>query len=424
MKTVELIHPAHSNSMEDRLDPPLGLLLIASHLRSIDPSLNIRINDLSGTKKLKIGEADYYGITSYCPTMNYTQKLIDMIHLQYPKARVVVGGANPSALPFSYAKSDYVVMGNGEYAMADIVMGEPVLKYSRDKREVHAEAFPAFDLVDLNSYHRTIDGIKSAPLLTTRGCPFKCAFCGLSRMHSLSRIAIASPEQVYTNVKRLVVDYGIKAINFQDDIFTIDKRRLFKMLDMISSLGIVFRCHGRAGVDDIIVYKHLAEAGCKQISWGIESGSATMLERMNKAATVKDNYNVINWAKSYGITTRAFFVIGFPGETAETMEETRSFIETADPDQYFVSNFVPYPGTPVWNDPYRYGITHMEKDFKEYYQVGENGTGGLTIDTEWLSREEFRKLELELRTWLKEHKPRRGKLLDYEKRMEGEGVQT
>lgn len=141
---------------------------------------------------------------------------------------------------------------------------------------------------------------------------------------------------------------------------------------------------------------------------------------MIKGAKIKDNYNVIEWAKKYGIVSRAFFVIGFPGETADTLEETRKFIVDADPDQYFVSNFVPYPGTPVWDNPEKYGITWMSRDFDQYYQVGKDGTGGLTVDTLWLSRAEFRILEVAFRTWLKENKPRRGCLLDYEKKMERE----
>lgn len=172
---------------------------------------------------------------------------------------------------------------------------------------------------------------------------------------------------------------------------------------------------GKAGYDTEEVYERLAEAGCVGISWGIESGSQKMLDGMNKQTAVEDNYNVIQWGKKYGIDTRAFFILGFPGETKETLEETKRFIMRADPDQYFLSNFVPYPGTAVWNGPEEFGITNMSYDFDQYYQVSKDGTGGSIIDTVWLKKEEFKELELEFRNWMARNKPLRGRLQEYEK---------
>jgi radical SAM superfamily enzyme YgiQ (UPF0313 family) len=187
------------------------------------------------------------------------------------------------------------------------------------------------------------------------------------------------------------------------------------MLDLITPLGIKFRCHGRAGYDNEEVYKRLAEAGCVQVAWGIESGSQEILDRMNKRVKVQDNYNVIQWAKKYGITSRAFIIIGFPGETKQTMEETKEFIKKADPDQVFISSMVCYPGTDVWSNPSEYGIINLSDDFSQYYQVGKDGLGGLSFDTKWLSRQEFRELEADFRSWIHKNVTFRGSLLDYEK---------
>jgi len=172
---------------------------------------------------------------------------------------------------------------------------------------------------------------------------------------------------------------------------------------------------GRAGYDTEEVYARLADAGCVQVSWGIESGSQTILDRMNKRVTVKENYSVIQWAKKYGITSRAFFIIGFPGETEDTLNETLHFIEEADPDQYFVSNFIPYPGTAVALNPKHYGVISTTTDYNQFYQVSKDGTGGLTINTEWLTKDQFRLLELNFRSYLQNHKPMRGELQNYEK---------
>ena len=141
-----------------------------------------------------------------------------------------------------------------------------------------------------------------------------------------------------------------------------------------------------------------------------------MLNRMNKKVLVQDNFDVIQWAKKYGINSRAFFIFGFPGETRDTIQETKDFIDKADPDQFFVSSFIPYPGTPTWRNPRKFGITKISSDFSQFYQVGKDGTGGVTIDTEWLNMEQFRELELEFREWIR-HRDMRGLLQDYEEKL-------
>ena len=401
MKVV-LIHPPHPNSTDDRLDPPMGLLYIAAHLEKHGDTA-VEIVDLSGRTHWNIPYADIYGITAYVATLEITEKISRECRNVNPKAKIVIGGAHATARPNDFPYADKVVQGYGE---------EPMLLMTGRIGSVDLFEFPSYHLTDIKSYSRRIDGKPSLPYLTSRGCPFKCAFCGLASMHE-SGCHMAKPSVVGRQIRRIKDEFGIDRINFQDDIFTMNKFRLFRILELIKPLGIRFRCMGRAGYDTEETYERLADAGCEQVAWGIESGSQYILDRMGKKSTVQDNKNVVAWAKKYGIVSRAFFIIGFPGETKETMEETKRFIEESDPDQYFVSNFVPYPGTDVGDNPGKYGIKNMSSDYSQYYQVSKDGTGGLTIDTEWLTRQEFRDLELEMRAWLKS-RPMRGQVQDYE----------
>ena len=416
---VELIHPPHPNSSDDRLDPPLGLLLIASYLRGCyGNGIEIRINDLSGCDTVNIGYADIYGVTSYATSFGFTKKLEKICRGKNPKCKFVVGGANPSAIPEIFPFADHVVVGEGEEAMQKIIEGTAD-RIVKSEKLVSPSLVPSFDLVNIRSYHRKINEKISLPILTSRGCPFRCAFCGLHKMHELGGVRLGDAKEVADNVEKICTEFGISAVNFQDDIFTLNKKRLFQLLEHIKPLHIQFRCMGRAGYDEEEVYEKLAEAGCVQVAWGIESGSEKMLNKMNKEVTIQDNYNVIKWAKKYNIVSRCFFIIGFPGETKETLKETMKFIEIADPDQYFVSNFIPYPGTPVWKDPKSFGITEISRNFEQYYQVSKDGTGGITISTEWLTKENFRELEIEFRQWMKK-RPMRGSILDYEKRIKND----
>ncbi|MFH1546958.1 MAG: radical SAM protein [bacterium] len=390
----------------------MGLLYIAEHLRQND--VDVVITDLSGEENYDIPYADIYGLTVYISSLQTTIDIVMKCKGVNPDCKIVVGGAHPTACPGDLPYADHVVVGYGEVAMLKIIRGEDVNRIVAGGECKDTFVFPAYDMVDVSSYHRTIDGRPSLPYITSRGCPFKCFFCGLAKMHGL-RVSSASPEVVYSHVKRMKDEFGIDRINFQDDIFTLDFKRLSKMLELLNPLGIKFRCMGRAGIDTEEVYSKLAESGCVQIAWGIESGSQSILNKMGKKVTVEDNYNVIQWAKKYGITSRAFFIIGFPGETAETIEETKQFIEVADPDQYFVSNFIPYPGTAVSDHPKSFGVRKIYKeDYSQFYQVSKDGTGGSVIDTDWLSRSEFKILELSFRKWIS-MRQMRGDLQIYEK---------
>jgi len=419
--TIELIHPPHPESIEDRLDAPLGLLYIASTLE--DKGYSVKVNDLSGISQedWKIGMADIYGITTYVTSVPISENIAKLCKKTNKYSKVVVGGAHPTAVPEKMSSLfDIVVSGEGELAFLDIMNDFPNNKryYKRPlEKKLDSYPNPAYHLIDPFSYKRTINGETSLTILTSRGCPFRCSFCGLDESHRIFKKK--SPESVVKEIKELKDKYGIKKYNFQDDTFTVDKKRLHRMLDLLKPLDIGFRVHGRAGLDKKEDYIKLKEAGCDLIAWGIESGSQKILDKMNKQATVKDNEDVIKWAKDVGITSRAFFILGFPGETKETMEETKAFLEKTDPDQYFVSNFVPYPGTDVWNNPAKYDITRIDKDFRNYFQIDKTGFGSINIETKDLTAKEFRKLEEEFRGWISQRK-RKGPLLEYEKKLENE----
>jgi anaerobic magnesium-protoporphyrin IX monomethyl ester cyclase len=415
---VELIHPPHFNSTDDRLDPPLGLLYIGTYLRE-NTNATVHLTDLSGVKRkddIEVGYADVYGITVYCATVPTVTHIINECRFMNPNCKIVIGGAHITAMPRTlHSIVDHAIMGYGEEPMKDIASRKMLPHYVHGNNLLKPFKVD-WSLIDPLSYHRELDGKKSLPILTSRGCPYECAFCGLNAMHDICRsVQFAEADNVIEAVKE-IKDLGIGALNIQDDIFTLKRSRLKKILKGVAKLDMPFRCMGRAGYDTEETYKMLSDAGCTGVAWGIESGSQYMLDRMNKATKVEDNYNVIEWCKKYGMDARAFFIIGFPGETKETLEETKEFIKKADPDQYFCSNFVPYPGTDVWNNPESFGITKLSKDFNQYYQVSKDGTGGINISTEWMTADQFKQAETELRAWLKEHKPLRGKnVQQYEK---------
>jgi radical SAM superfamily enzyme YgiQ (UPF0313 family) len=362
--------------------------------------------------------ADIYGVTSYIPTMEITRGIVKKCRGVNVEAVVVGGGANVTDLYRSgymgefLAVFDSIVVGPGEEAILDLVADYPSVKgvyEHRLRNDLDWYAPPAYHLVDLSSYTRRIGGERSITTLTGRGCPFGCAFCTIS-----DSVCQLSAGEVVFRIRGIVETYGIRSFNFQDDTFLLNRDRVGDILKGLRGLDIKFRCHGRVGLDTRGDYDLLREAGCVQICWGIESGNQGQLRRMLKRVTVQQNREVIGWAKKAGILDRVFLVLGFPGETRETLEDTKRFIEEENPSQVFASSFQPYPGTAVWKNPEDFGVTRLYTDFSRYVQIQGDGTRGLSnVDTQWMRREEMEEAEGEFREWLVA-RPETGALQDYE----------
>lgn len=415
---IELIHPPHYEVVDDRLDAPLGLMYIASSIRQA--GFDVKINDLSGVPQgqLDVGYADIYGLTTYTTSLEVNRKIAELCKQRNPNCKVVLGGAHPTHAGYECLAGgnfDIVVRGEGELAMIDIIRDYPNNKefYERPlDRNLDLYPDPARDLVDNDSYSRNLLGGKSQIILTSRGCPFRCAFCALAKHHKV--VKRRSVGRVVEEIKRVIRDYNCRVFKFADDIFTMSKTRVEKLCEMLEPLGIQFRIDTRVGMDTREDYEMLYRAGCRMIVFGIESGSQRLLDAMNKQTTVEQGLQAIKWAKETGLIVRAFFMFGFPGEDKQTIEETKEFIRVAKPDQFFISTFVPYPSTDVWSNPQKYGVTHLDKDFSNYYLIGSEH-GGCNLETERLSKEEFTKSELEFREWAKREVEWRGGMQDYEK---------
>ena len=426
---IQLIHPPHPSATDDKLDAPLGLLYIAAMIKGAGHDVSIVDLCGNGMDETKwrglIGGADLYGLTSYVCTMDVSARIARICKEKNPASKIIAGGANVTGfhdmlwedeLPIEY---DSLVIGDGEIAILEAIEDYPFLKPFYEfplERDLDVYPNPDYDMVDIKSYHRTIDDNQSISILTSRGCPFRCAFCGLPKQKRTVRYR--SPEAVYEEIKFLKERYGFKAFNFQDDTFIVNKDRVWALMKLLEPLDITFRCLGRAGLDTKEDYRRLKDAGCSAIAWGIESGSQMILDRMNKKVTVEQNREVIQWAKEVGLVDRVFILVGFPGETAETLEETKRFIDETDPSQYLASTFQPYPGIDVVKHPARYGIKRIYRDYEKYIQIKADGNGGdSNVDTTWNTAEEMSRMLTDFKTWINTRR-RRGPMQGYEKDLE------
>ena len=397
MKIV-LVNPPHLESLDPILDPPLGLMYLASVIRT-NTKHQVSIIDLSFHTEVDkwkevIPKADIYGITIMTPSYHHAIKIRDLCKEINPDCKIMVGGPHPTALPVDTMKDfDIIVIGDGEYVMADIINhvennGDyPKTFYSSDTR-IDEIPYPARDLVSIKEYTRTVNGRKATSIITARGCYYRCAFCVNSTKKE--KVRFRSVENVINELKEIIFKYDIHTFIFYDDTFTL-RQDLYLLLDEIKNLNIQFRCNGDTRRNTYETFKRLYDAGCQEIDFGIESGSQIILDKIRKGTQVWQNQLAISNAKKAGLFVKTFLMIGNPGESWETVEETINFINNTKPDYWTVFTFVPLPGCIIFTDPNKYDIKITSLDWKKYFNIQGRNIGGLASETKYMTTEDIEK---------------------------------
>jgi len=190
--------------------------------------------------------------------------------------------------------------------------------------------------------------VRSRPvdtLISSRGCPFSCRFCYNSSRNYRGR----NPEAVVQEL-RAIRDRGIRNVEIVDDHFTTDRGRAMRIFDLIlrERLGISFRIKSRVNVVDEELLRKAKAAGAYQVSYGTESGCQRILDSMNKGITVSQIAQAIDLTRRCGMDSHTSWILGYPGETPDTIEETVRFIVKMKPTTVNLAVLRPYPETEVY----------------------------------------------------------------------------
>ena len=205
--------------------------------------------------------------------------------------------------------------------------------------------------VDLSFVNRTIQ------LRAASGCPFSCAFCSYPDTaggHFVMELELI--EQQLRDIQSLGF---VDRIIFIDDTFNVPIRRFKEILKILCKFNFEWFSFLRVQYIDEEVAKLMKESGCRGVYLGIESANDTVLENMNKKVSKEKFLRGMAHLKKYEITTFAAFVIGFPGETQETIDENIDFLNTFDVDFYSTKDFYYMPHTSIHTDREKYGLTGM-----------------------------------------------------------------
>jgi len=386
-----LIHTPVEELKDDRLDPPMGLLYLGSWLKTKANAdyYDVSIVDLSGVDAGKwqmfIPVADWYGFSTYTPNYHVTLGIKKVALSVNPNALTIAGGPHATAMPNEVAKDfDYVVVGDGEVAIGRIINNRPLEKIHKEVPLFDADHLPYVDyeLVGLNSYHRIVNGQKRIPIFSSRGCPYRCSFC-TSKTDQYGRyLRQRSVPHFVGEIKQILEKYHGIGFRIKDDYFGSNVKWMLEFARECPPIN--YDCLLRANYSPLIP-EILKTSGCDMVSMGLESGSGVILQAMHKGNTAKQNRLAVLGLKDVGIKVLTWIIVGFPGETWDTVKETVDMLNESAPDIYTVYPLIPYPGTDVYNNRDKYGLRIIDNDFSHYFYIMGDYEAGYVYETDTLS---------------------------------------
>ncbi|MCW4019476.1 MAG: B12-binding domain-containing radical SAM protein [Candidatus Bathyarchaeota archaeon] len=396
---VTLVNPPYPAGAVQAPFIPLGIGYLAAFLEKNDYEVNV-IDcqvDYPSPKQLadKFAKTkpDLIGLTSATLTYKPALEIVKIAKEVCPNCLTVMGGPHVTVLDEQTMVEpnapDVVARGEGEQTLLELaeLSSEPALgklgkvngitfkkngKLVRTKdrefiQNLDELSHPAYDHFDLRGYK--FSGKMYLPIITSRGCPFNCAFCLASQMCGRGFRA-RSPKKVVDELEWLRDEHGADAYAFYDDTFTFDKQRAFDICQEIIDRKVDLPWDCRTRVDQVTVemLQKMKRANCKLIHYGVESGSQKMLNLMRKGTTVKQNARAIKLTKEIGIGAAISVVVGYPGETPEMLQQTVEFMEKTKPDYVYMCQAIPYPGTEMAAQLEKLGWT-MDPDWNHYDEV-------------------------------------------------------
>lgn len=381
MKVV-LVHPPLLNVLPaatpDFVDknrgftPPLGLLYIQAAIeRSRHTSIFLDANLEGWTHKetayIALSHNPHIiGIQAMTFTMPDVVLLVREIQKISPHTDIVIGGVHPTLYPEEtelLGKNVYAMQGESERGFIDWLNVYPLSLPPTNPIELDALPFPARHASKWEKYTSVLaERNPITTMITSRGCPYQCIFCNRCgktyRQHSSEYVL-----REFEEIERL----NIPEVFIHDDTFTIDKDRVVDICNGLVTRRSKLIWEARTRADCIT--KELAfvmrSAGCRRLSFGVESGSPKVLELMKKGVNLKQIENAFKWCKEVGIKTLADFMIGNYGETLDDVKMTMDFMHKLDPDYAQFSICSPYPNTQLYDLAREKGLfpTDIWKEF-------------------------------------------------------------
>ena len=377
--------------------PSIGLLLLAAKAREIGYDPMIIESDLEGLTPQKVAQMvleqnpKFLGITLFTVGVFNASIIAKIVREKNPNIVILVGGPHISSMGYEtmekFSEFDVSVIHEGELILENLLNSiennTPLSEVNgimyRDESGAIRRTAPPPNIEDLDSLPRpawdllpnfpegylpSIYDYPRAPVATysaSRGCPFLCEFCDTSTFGG--KIRYNSPQHVYDTMKHLSEKYGVKHLQFVDDLFVAHNQRVqeFSKLLIANPIDMTWSCTARVNTVKPDTLKLMKEAGCWEISFGLESGSDFLLDEMKKSQKVSTAVDAVKWTHEAGIRVKGLFMLGYPGETQESIALTKEFVQSVPLTTMNLSKFTPYPGSPIYKK--LYGTSIREEDW-------------------------------------------------------------
>ncbi len=402
--------------------PPLGMLYIASCIRELGAEVKILDIQVEMEGKipseenfrllLKKEKPDFIGVGATIINWDAALRSISIAKELFPEVKIFAGGPQVTALGTDALEQqpliDFVINGEGEEVISNLLresahetpdyervrglifktgdFAYTVTGYNMFLRDLNKIPFPAWDLVKLDHYALSplmqFQPGKSVNMISSRGCVFSCIFCDHGVRGSGWRAR--SPENVVAEFKYLH-SLGVRNVWLVDDLFTVSRPRVHEICDLLvkEKLDMTWSCQARVDCVDEVTLRKMKAAGCRQVSYGIESGSPRILEFIKKKLNMDTARKTLQLTRQIGIESRCFFMIGFPTETKEEMEQTIQFALELNPAFITLSLSTPLPNTEMWD------MLKDQLQFDSWNQFNSFGSDKLVFVPNGMTQEEL-----------------------------------
>lgn len=400
---VLLVNPPRIDRLSRRPssvhEPPLGLAYVLSYLKAGGRDaavLDCQAESLSleqAVHRILATGAHYVGITAHTALVHAAAALSEALKQRDPSIKTILGGYHVTCLPEESLREfptfDFGIYGEGETSLAEMLetvdRGRPLAGVEglvlRENGAVRVNPprplIHNLDSLPLPMWHEfPLDlyvphynaGVRHCeiPLSTGRGCIGRCAMC--ARVTG-ERIRFRSIDNIFGEIEQDVFRYNARSLVFMDETFTAQPQRVEEICERLIREGypkrVFWLCETRVNHVHRGLFRTMARAGCRHVSFGIESGNQEILDKLNKGITLAQARDAVRWAKEAGIIVDNFFIIGLPYETERTIRDTIRMALSLPSDfaNFFI--MVPYPGTKAM-------------------EMAKTGQGGLKLlSTDW-----------------------------------------
>ena len=384
-----------AKSLNDRQGvlPPLGLAYIASaleeagHQVDLIDAIALCLSKEEVSERIEQFDPELVGITAMTPTFHGALEAAKIAKKNNRKT--LIGGVHMSIYAeetLSYAEVDFGVVGEGEETIVELCsaleegqdyssieglcykLDDGAIKVSgpRIVMDLTKLPMPSYHLLPMEKYSSIIGMTPVSTMMGSRGCPYQCGFC--FKTPSDKKYRTRSVENIVDEIEFLIENYKIKEVMFYDDIMPRAYARDLSNEIIKRDVKIKWQTPQRVNLVNPELLKLMAKAGCHILRFGVEQGDPDMMQLVEKRTTIDQVHKSFQQANDAGIKTFAYFIIGYIGETEQTMQATIDLAKDLNPTYVMFTKAVPLPDTPLMTQSVFKGL--VDPEYWRKYTLG------------------------------------------------------